>query len=118
MSIDEPFAFIPSRPFKSWKAYSSYIKNQSYGRDYPCRSCWGYGQWKNPKERDPIEGFKLVSFSLCPACNGSGEADPAEYQKLYNDLIKRWRKDVRKAKLQNQALAKLTKAERNALGFI
>lgn len=112
---------IPVRPYKSFKEFLDGILTSASNRSkrqYPCLPCDGRGQWLNPADRDCIEGFKLVPLTICPHCKGTGETTRERYKSIYEDEIGDWRRDVKRNKIKNRAIGKLTPTERKVLGLV
>lgn len=112
---------IPVRPYKSFKEYLDGVFTSASNRHHrllPCNNCNGRGQWQNPNERDCIEGYKLVPFTICPTCHGDGESTRERYKIFYEDEIADWRREVKRNKIKNRAIKKLTLTERKVLGLV
>lgn len=83
-----------------------------------CPVCEGYGRVCDPDSMDPIEGSKMATYYKCPFCLGSGAI--LSTSRYYQPLLHFWdelRRLESKEELKKTALSKLTKEEREALGY-
>jgi hypothetical protein len=88
---------------------------------YPCQNCNGKGRYHKEEDRDVIEGYKLAPNYKCTACKQTGRGEKEPLVREYKATIEKWRKDLAVWKIKNaakqKALAKLTKADKEALGL-
>lgn len=93
---------IDKKPFSSFKDYVR-KHNERYGYKYSkfaqsrrivCSNCGGRGEAYDPKDRDPVEGYKMAERHRCIRCDGSGEWSPEEARVDYEVKIKNWKGKV------------------------
>jgi hypothetical protein len=114
----------PELPKKPYDSFYDYVMAQrqrcSHDRAYPCFNCDGRGKVRDPKDRDPYEGYKLAPWYTCNTCNGSGESSRSVYKAMYKKTIDNWRDRYAEAKKRRdvwlRAYHKLTPLERLVLG--
>lgn len=62
----------PKRPWKNLEhARKEFgIWQPSNTTHFPCLTCGGRGGYRDVKDLDPIEGYKMASFYKCRTCDG------------------------------------------------
>ena len=88
---------ITPKPYKSFSDFvvrhnAKNVYNKRPDVKIACPNCGGYGRVYNPKDRDPIEGYKLADRVICNECLGSGEWNRDEAKKSYTNAITAWKK--------------------------
>ena len=86
-----------------------------------CRQCGGNGKviadYEHP---DPVEGYKMADRVTCPSCGGTRYTTEEDYRAFFKAEQAKYREQEKETKrinaLRKQALKKLTKEERDALG--
>ena len=87
-----------------------------------CDYCDGLRQivadWERP---DPVEGYKMAQHVTCPSCHGNGLSNEKYWRDYFKNAQTKYRQDAKealeRAAIKKRALKKLTKEEREVLGF-
>lgn len=87
---------------------------------FPCLACGGKGWNYKEEDCDVIEGYKLAPRHKCGACGGNGVGTKEAVKALYDAAVAKFRDALaawkESQKHRKSGLAKLTKAEKEALG--
>jgi hypothetical protein len=92
---------IDKKPFSSFKDYIA-KHNRRYGNKFSkyaqsrrivCPDCGGVGEGYNPRDRDPIEGYKMAEKERCIKCEGSGEWSIDQAEMDYDLKILQWKRN-------------------------
>ena len=110
---------------RSMKSFTSFCYEQKYikhGDKFICRECNGRGQVVADYEQpNPVEGYKMADRVTCPSCGGAKYTTEKDYRDYFKILQAKFREEQREERLlatiRKQALKKLTKEEREVLGF-
>lgn len=117
---------LPKKPFRGFYYFAADLKSRAHKElkpgDFPCYYCIGSGKVWDPYGADDYEGNKLNRKILCQVCSGTGIVTADVLRSYYREhYLRPWQMRVRQAKLdkkmRDQIRAKLTPAERKAIGL-
>ena len=122
------YAPRPRRPYRSLEDFRRSIfgahlcQHAKVPDHWPCvGGCLGRGWVYREEDRDIIEGYKLAPRYPCSCCNGTGRNSREVVRAAYKVEIEGWRKRAeswdRQEALRKNAIAKLTKEEKQALAL-
>ena len=111
---------------RAMKSFAAFLVEQprvysSTAGKFICRECGGSGRVIADYERpDPVEGYKMADRVTCPSCGGTKYTTEKDYRDFFKAEQAEYRKPEKEDKrinaLRKQALKKLTREERDALG--
>jgi hypothetical protein len=108
---------------KSFNTFLLFKKDTIYkNNNYICLECDGkkrvIADYEHP---DPAEGYKMADRVTCSKCSGTGTATEKQWREYFKQEQKKFRdrkkEDKEINRLKKQALSKLTKEEREVLGY-
>jgi len=100
----------PKRPWKNLEDARKRVcvffrgnKNQ-----YPCLLCDASGGYHDPKDRDPMEGYKLAPRYKCKKCHGTGVGTKEELVAHYKKEIADYKATLERYKYKIARFNELT----------
>lgn len=86
----------PKRPWKNLEQARPEVGiwRPSKTTDFPCLACGGRGGYRDVKDLDPVEGYKMAPFYKCRTCDGSCIGSKKEFVEYYRKRIAEYKREL------------------------
>ena len=87
----------PTRPWKNLQDAKRDLGNsfRTYKADeFPCLNCHGRGKYRDQRDSDPIEGYKLAPWYQCRTCDGTGMGSREQFMACYRERMADYRQAI------------------------